>query len=445
MTWSKWLDSLRWPKVGEELLDILCPYLRIDTTNPPGDVAAAAGYLQAALEREGLPVTRLDAAAGQANLAATLNPGREPCLVLAHHMDVVPAVRENWSFDPFGGECRDGFLLGRGTLDMKGFGAMQLLAFLLLARAEVPLAGSLRLLATADEEVGGIDGAKWLAENHFDEAGGDYLLTEGSFGNLTPAGRIYYPTQVAEKGVSTVKLVTRGKAAHASSPSDDNAVVRMAAALSRLAVHSPARQATDIVRTFLKAVTWRFPGLTPEKVDAMDGETMHELLGSFKESKRAQVMLRNTYTVTIVKGGVAENVVPPYCEAMVDCRTLPGVSSDELLEELASVLGPEVEMSLAKESTGTESPLDTPLYRAIEETVRSVRPEAYVMPILTPGGTDCKHFRPRGVVCYGLVPFELAEGEDAGIHGADEKVSIENLKRGMKILLGIILRTIGKD
>ncbi len=428
-------------RLTDEAVSLLRDYLTIDTTNPPGDVSKAAGWVEALLHSEGVATKRFGPSPTKPNVVATIGEGDASTegFVLAHHMDVVPVVRDHWSADPFGGELRDGFIYGRGTLDMKGFGVMSLLALFALKRLGLPLRRPLRVLATADEEVGGIDGAKWLAAEHLDDVRGAFLLTEGSFARAGPRAT-YYAVQVAEKGVSTVKLTARGQAGHASSPRDDNSVVRIGRALARIGDYRSAPQALHLARRYLGS----FP---PQVLRLDDGRTLadlsdeelEDLIATLSGGSRIQHMLRNTFVPTMVNAGLGQNVIPPSCEAFVDCRTVPGLSSDDLLAELAAVIDDgTIELELVKSSVGTESPSDSELFEAIRSAVHAERPEALVVPYLTPGGTDCKHFRPKGIVCYGLIPFELDDKEAEGIHGVDERVSVENLERGLRILLGTV-------
>ncbi len=423
-----------------EALELLRDYLRIDTTNPPGDVSAAADWVESVLRSEGIEGRRLGPSTEKANIVATLGGGTQRPLVLAHHMDVVPAVREDWSVSPFGGEVRDGFIWGRGALDMKGFGVLSLVCALALKRENVAFKRPLRILATADEEVGGIGGAKWLAANHLEDVGGQFLLTEGSFARAGPRAT-YYAVQTAEKGVSTVKLTARGQPGHASSPRDDNAVIRIARAIARIGAYRSPPAALDLARRFVSAFpagVLRLDGgrSVPELTDL----EMEDLLQRLSGGTRIQNMLRNTFVPTMVNAGLGQNVIPPVCEAYVDCRSLPGVSGHDLLAEIASVIDdPEVALELVKSSSGTESPPENELMNAIREAVRSGCPEAIVVPYLTSGGTDCKHFRPHGIVCYGHIPFELDDAEAERIHGVDERVSVENLGRALRVLLRVVM------
>jgi acetylornithine deacetylase/succinyl-diaminopimelate desuccinylase-like protein len=431
----------------DEAVALLRDYVTIDTTNPPGDVSKAADWVEALLQSEGIATTRLGPSDAKPSVVATLgDAARDDAFVLAHHMDVVPAVREDWSLDPFGGILRDGFIYGRGTLDMKSFGVMTMLCAIALKRHAATLRRPLRILATADEEVGGIDGAKWLAANEFDAVRGQYVLTEGSFARAGPRAT-YYAVQVAEKGVSTVKLTARGQPGHASAPRADNAVIRIGRAITAIGSYRSPPRARDLARRYLAA----FP---PQVLRLQDGATIDDLsddeleqtLFSLAGGSRIQHMLRNTFVPTMVQAGLGQNVIPPVCEAHVDVRTVPGVTADDLLAELRDIIDdPEIELSLVKSSVGTESPLDTELFTAITDAVHAERPDALVVPYLTAGGTDCKHFRPKGVVCYGNIPFELDDKEAEGIHGVDERVSVENIERGMRILMRTVIHLCAQE
>ena len=310
-----------------------------------------------------------------------------------------------------------------------------------IKRAGIPLRRPLRILATADEEVGGIDGAKWLAETHLDAVGGEFLLTEGSFARVGPRAT-YYAVQAAEKGVSTIKLIARGQPGHASSPRDDNAIIRIARAIARIGVYRSPPAAIELARRFLAAFPPGILGLDRGRTvtDLTDLE-MEDLLHKLSGGSRVQNMLRNTFVPTMVNAGLGQNVIPPVCEAFVDCRSVPGVTGDDVLDEIAEVIDdPEIALELVKSSVGTASETDSELMDAIRAAVQMERPEAMIVPYLTSGGTDCKHFRPRGIICYGHIPFELDDKELEGIHGVNERISIENLERGLRVLLQVVLR-----
>jgi acetylornithine deacetylase/succinyl-diaminopimelate desuccinylase-like protein len=418
------------------VIGLLREYITIDTTNPPGDVSPAAAWVERVFNAGGIPTARLDASPSKANVVATIGNG-DPAsaLVLAHHMDVVPANASDWSVQPFSGDLRDGFLYGRGTLDMKAFGVLSMVVALALKESGVPLSRPVRILATADEEIGGIDGAKWLAENHLDDVRGEFLLTEGSFARAGPRAT-YYAVQIAEKGVTTARLSARGQPGHASAPRDDNAVLRIARAVARFSSYRSPPAALGLARRYLGAFPPKVLRLEEGRtVSDLSDTEMEDLLHQLSGGTRIQNMLRNTFVPTMVNAGMAQNVIPATAEAFVDCRLVPGVTLDDLREELAAVVDDsEITIDFVKASTGTESPVDSPLFDAIRAAVHTERPDAIVVPYLTSGGTDCKHFRPRGITCYGHIPFELDDSEAERIHGIDERVSLENLSRAMRIL-----------
>ncbi len=432
-------------KLLAEGIDLLREYVRIDTTNPPGDVAGTADWVEQCFEREGIATTRAGPSPDRANVSATIGAregGTGGALVLAHHMDVVPAVAADWTVDPFAADIRDGYLYGRGVLDMKGFGVLSMLCAFALHRAGVELKRPLRIIATADEEVGGVLGAKWLADNEMPSFGGELLLTEGSFG-WRGTQVTFYPIVIAEKGVSTVKLTARGKPGHASAPTEDNAVVRIGNAIHRLGEYRSPPRARELAGRFLEAfppelmelARGRGPGdLTDDEMEALILR-----LGGTRRSGRNVNLLRNTFTPTMVSAGVGQNVIPATAEAFVDCRSVPGVTGDDLLAELGEAIDDaEVEMELVKSSIGTESTPDTELYGALRDAILAEQPEAIVVPFLTGGGTDAKHFRPKGVACYGLIPVVLDEAAAGGVHGTDERVSLENLEHALRVLLRVV-------
>jgi acetylornithine deacetylase/succinyl-diaminopimelate desuccinylase-like protein len=434
--------AIDFAQLTNEAASLLSEYIAIDTTNPPGDVSKAADWVEGVLQTAGLETTRLVASPDKANVVATIDGSDDlRPLVLSHHMDVVGAPPEGWSVPPFGGVVKDGYVWGRGALDMKGFGVLTIVCALTIARMGISLRRPLRLLVTADEEVGGEWGSKWLAANHLDAAAGEFFWTEGSFGTRRDEG-VFYGIEAAQKGVSAVKVTTRGQPGHASAPTDDNAVVHMAQTLAKIGSHRSALGARDLVVRYLEALPKTLTKLDTVKFGDLTDEELDGVLQRLRtRGERTSNMMRNTFTPTMVQAGVGQNVIPAVCEAHLDVRSRPGVDGDAILAELASVIDDEtVELQLVKNSVGTESPIDTDLYRALCEAISSVRPGAVVIPYMGSGGTDAKHLRPHGVVCYGLVPFEPGTKDLQRIHGIDERVSFEDLERGLRIVLEVVLR-----
>lgn len=444
-------SEIDFSKLREEAIGLLSEYLALDTTNPPGDVSRAADWVEKVLQSDGIDTVRLGPSPDKQNVIGTI-PARGSLgfLVLHHHMDVVAAPSEGWTVDPFGGEVKDGFIWGRGALDMKGFGVMTMLAALAIKRLGVPLRRSLRILAAADEEVGGIDGAKWLAANHLDEIGGEFFLTEGSFGRARDEFT-YYPIQVGEKGVSAVKITVRGEPGHASAPPVNNAVVKMGRVIARLGDYRSKPEGKDSTVRFLEAFPKSFFDIGDRNFSDLSTEELEVTLAKLRTADEARIervpsAMRNTFTPTMVNASLGQNVVPPKCEAFVDVRSLPGKTGDDILAELAGAIGdPEVELELVKHSTGTESTMDTEFFEALKAAIKDERPNAITPPMRSAGGTDSKHFRPRGLVCYGLIPIEVPPAGLRGIHGFDERIKISDLEHGMRILVGLVSRLCLQD
>jgi acetylornithine deacetylase/succinyl-diaminopimelate desuccinylase-like protein len=433
-------------RLTDEAVGLLSEYLAIDTTNPPGDVSRAADWVEGVLGKAGIATKRLGASEDKSNVVATIDgsDGVRP-FVLSHHMDVVGAPTDQWSVDPFGGLVKDGYVWGRGALDMKGFGVLTIVCALELVRLGIPLRRPLRLVVTADEEVGGEFGAKWLASNHFDDVDGEFFWTEGSFATQRDEG-IFYGVEVAQKGVGAVKVTVRGEPGHASAPTEDNAVVRMSEVLAKIGRYRSPLGAREFVVRYLDALPRQLTRFEGSFEDLTDEELEDSLRRLRRRGERAPTMMRNTFTPTIVQAGVGQNVIPAVCEAYLDCRARPGVDGAAVLAEIASVIDDEtVELELVKNSIGTESSIDTEFFRALGGAITAVRPGAYVIPHMGSGGTDAKHLRPHDVVCYGLVPFEMAIGELHRIHGIDERVSSENIEVGLRIMWETVLRLCAKS
>jgi acetylornithine deacetylase/succinyl-diaminopimelate desuccinylase-like protein len=297
-----------------------------------------------------------------------------------------------------------------------------------------------RLVITADEEVGGELGAKWLAANHFDEVDGEFFWTEGSFATHRDEG-IFYGIEVAQKGVGAVKVTVRGEPGHASAPTEDNAVVRMSEVLARIGRYRSALGAREFVVRYLDALPRQLTKFEGSFEDLSDEELEDTLRRLRRRGERAPTMMRNTFTPTMIHAGVGQNVIPEICEAYLDCRARPGVDGDAVLAEIASVIDDDtVSLELVKNSVGTESPIGTEFFGALRDAITSVRPGAFVVPHMGSGGTDAKHLRPHDVTCYGLIPFEMAIGELHRIHGIDERVSVENIELGLRIAFDTVLR-----
>jgi len=408
-----------WARVSDEAIKTLQAYVRIDTSNPPGDTSKTADFLQGILEREGVPVTRYESAPGKAIVVARLKgSGAGRPILLLHHMDVVPADRSRWARDPFGADLVDGEIWGRGTADMKGLGVIHLLALLELKRQNVPLSRDIILMAVPDEEVGGDLGAQWMIAHHLAELDPEYVLDEGGFGSpdLYAAGTLVYGISVAEKKIMWIKLTVEGVAGHGSQPHDQNPNDRLVKALARL-------------------VSEPFP-----TGDVAVVRTLQQKAGTLQTNKFINAITHTTYSLTTLRSGVGEppkvNVIPSIAEATLDCRLLPGVTAEAWLAELRRRLGdPAVQIDVIYESEDSVvTPQDTPVYRALEAAIVRNKPGAIVSPILVPFGTDSNKFRHLNAKSYGIYPIAVPAELVGQMHSDAERVPAAELGIGARIM-----------
>jgi acetylornithine deacetylase/succinyl-diaminopimelate desuccinylase-like protein len=406
----------------DETTTLLQQYVRIDTSNPPGNTSKAADFLAGVLQREGIAVTRYESEPGKAivlaRLKATVTPPAGKAVLLLHHMDVVPADRSQWKMNPFSGTIQGSEIWGRGSLDMKGQGVAQLVAFLMLKRQGVPLSRDVILLAEPDEEVGGTMGARWMIANHYAELDPEYVIDEGGFGSrdLFTANTLVYGIAVAEKKLIWLKVRAEGVAGHGSQPNDQNPNDRLAKALGRLL------------------------GQPLPSSDFSVLNTMKSRVGTFAANKFTNAITHSTISLTWMRSGVGEppkiNVIPSVAEAGLDCRVLPGTTRDQWLDEIRRRLGdPALKIDVINESDDpVVSPQDTPVYRAIEAAILRRHPDAVVTPMLIPYGTDSNAFRPKGAKSYGIFPAILPADVVSQMHGDAEHMPLAAVREGAEVL-----------
>ncbi|MFA6450180.1 MAG: M20/M25/M40 family metallo-hydrolase [bacterium] len=436
-------------RLSEELQRHLIKLIQIDTTNPPGNEIVACNYIKEQLEAEGLECEIFESAPTRGNLVCRIKgDGSKRPVTIAGHLDVVPAAKEFWSVDPFGGEVKDGFIYGRGSLDMKFTVAMQMTVFMELKRRKIPLKRDVILLCVADEEMSGTYGMAYMVKNHFDKIDCEFEINEGGGYAIPLEGKNMYFCQPAEKGVCWFKVTTKGESGHGAVPRADNSVVQMAKALQKLAEPMPARQ-TEIVKTILNELATKvlpFPkGFALKQIfNPLLTKTILGAIGSANKdvAETISAMMRDTVSPTIVKGGSKENVIPEKCEAIIDCRILPGQTAVEFRNLLKSKVNVEdISLLLEEVPDPTESPMDTELYRAIERVVAKHDPTGVVIPFLMTGATDSRFFRKKGVTAYGFIPFKSSVPPDKylpTIHSVDERVPIDGLDFGVKMFYDLM-------
>ena len=410
-----------WKSVETEALQTLQGYVRINTSNPPGDVTKAADFLIDILKREGIEVKRFESGPGRSIVLARLkgNGTGGKAILLESHMDVVPTDAARWQSDPFGAAIGDGKMWGRGTIDMKGIGTSYLYAFLMLHRMKVPLTRDVLLMFVPDEEVGGAMGAEWMRKNHYDELDPEYVIDEGGFGSrdMFTAGKLVFGISVAEKKIMWMKLRAEGVAGHGSQPHDKNPNDHLMRALSRLFAEPIA--------------AGRFPVV----------DTMKQRIGGpLAENKFNNAIQQSTISLTSLRSGVGDppkvNVIPSVAEATIDCRLLPGTTAAQWIKEIERRLAdPSIKIEVINEGDDpVVSSQDTPLYRALEGAIKRQHPDAIVTPMTVPYGTDGNSFRPRGVKTYGFFPAIVPAASILSMHGDAEFIPADALGPAIQIL-----------
>jgi len=441
-----------WQAVGEAAADLLGRYLQIDTTNPPGNERAAAEFLAQALRERGFEPRLYPTVPGRANLVARLTCEQEPVagpLLLLHHMDVVPADEAAWRHPPFSGVAREGYVYGRGALDMKGFGVMELLALDLLRRSGEPLRRDVILMAVSDEEMAGAYGAGWMVTHEWERIRPAVVWDEGGFGITGDFGPcpIFY-VAVAEKQVLWPRVVARGEPGLASIPSNQSAIDRLMAALERLRSQRYPPRLTEVSAAMFKRLAEVVDFPRSLALRHVDHPLVWPLISpSLCDQPQIEAMVRNLVTVTRLRAGQKENVVPGEAEAGLDVRLLPGEDARTFVERLRRMVDDEhVTIELDEyEPPSLVSPHDGGFFATLEGVIRRHVPEALVVPMLTPGGTDSRFFRRRGVAAYGLIPVLVDQAEVSGMHGVDERISVENLRLGTHIVYDVLRRACALD
>jgi len=417
----------------------LSHYLQVDTTNPPGNEAAGARFLAGILEGAGIDYQIVESAPGRANLWARLpaaQPERaKPGIILLHHIDVVSASSGHWDMPPFSGAIQDGYVYGRGALDTKGLGIMQLQAFLALARSGAALNRDVVYMATADEEAGGYFGAGWLVENRpelFEGIG--FLVNEGGVGLQISDSQSVMKVEVTQKVPLWLRLTATGTPGHGSSPAPETAVTRLIRAAHRIInTEFPAR--------VIDPVNSMFRGMAPYQPTEQGRQDYADLTSAIErpgflmqlqiEQPSSHALLRNTCSLTRLAASDKVNVVPPEASLEMDCRLLPDQSPREFLKELAEIVDdPSIKVETLVNFDPAVSSTDTELFRAIEAVTATYFPGTPVIPSVAAGFTDSHFFRDLGIVSYGYSPVLIQRQDMRGVHGNNERISVKNLERG---------------
>jgi acetylornithine deacetylase/succinyl-diaminopimelate desuccinylase-like protein len=471
------IDRAQLARAGDELIETLRDLIRIPSVNPPSAAAPdgetrAARWIASALEDAGLQPEILELVDGRGSVIARLRgdgSGGEPLLLLSH-LDVVPAPPELWTHDPFAADVAEGYVWGRGAVDMKNLLAMELTVVRMLAaetRADGrdprtdPVPGLTRdviLAATADEEAGGLNGIGWIVAERPELIRAAGAINEIGGIATTFGGRRFYPIGVAEKGYAVYRLTVHGTWGHGSLPREDNAIVRAATVVTRLAVPGAPRP-TPTMRTFLDRVADELSGddglagsvrlirgLASEEPRLV--EAALDTVCDPASARMLRALLRDTISPTIIHSGLKYNVIPGEATVEVDCRVLPGTTEDDMREIVEGRLGDlagHVDVELVIHAPAVDAPVDHPLFALLERTIVDHDPAGIPVPFMVPFATDAKHTATLGIPTYGFAPLQLDPAEQFvdRFHGVDERVGVDALRWGLPVLYDVVRRYCG--
>ena len=439
--------STDWPAATAEALVHFKALLRIDTTNPPGNERAAADYLARVLDEEGIPYRIVESEPTRASLVARLTgSGKKPPLLLNAHLDVVPVERDRWTHDPFGAEEHDGCIWGRGAVDMKNMAAMSLMTLVLLKRTGVALDRDVIFAAVADEEAGSRLGAQFLVEQHPDLVRAEYVLNEIGAYTFYVGDAVFYPIQVAEKGICWFELTAEGTAGHGSMPRPDNAVVRLGRAIEALGTVRLPFHDVPVVESFLRGLVEKAPAFARRAVPLLARPAFARAFLNLvrrrdpEQAIALEALLRNTASPTVVRGGQKVNVIPSSATVLVDGRMLPGQTVNDFLAEVQRVVGSDLKVRILEQHEGQVFRTDTPLYEAIGQAIGKHHPGAVAVPIMIPGFTDAAAYARLGATCYGFAPVKMPRGLSytSLYHGHDERIPIDGFAWGLRVLVDLV-------
>ncbi|MGH9495447.1 MAG: M20/M25/M40 family metallo-hydrolase [Candidatus Sulfotelmatobacter sp.] len=431
-----------------EAISWLQGLIRINTTNPPGNELAAAKYLAAILDREGIHADVFESTPGRGFLVARLSSSAVPdpsrALLLMGHLDVVGVDSSKWNVEPFSGIIQDGYLYGRGAIDDKGMTIADLAVFIALKRSGAHLDRDVIFLAEGDEEAGGAAGMKVAVEKHWDKIASGFALNEGGR-VFEKNGKIQYVgVQASEKVMVNVDVIATGTSGRASVPLKDNPVTHLAAAISKISSYEAPIQFNAVTRAY-------FDGLAPIE-DEETGKWIRALQSSDRADHAARwisdanpswnAMLRDTVTPTMLQAGIRPNVVPSEARGVINVRLLPGNMIEPLVAKLQKLVNdPQVRLEVepGEGETAPSSSLNSELYASITRVAGKEFPSAAVLPYMSTSATDSTPLRMRTVQAYGLLPFPMTQDDLSRIHGDNERIQLDNFRKGLEFLNDVVV------
>jgi acetylornithine deacetylase/succinyl-diaminopimelate desuccinylase-like protein len=427
-----------WTSLDAEALDYFRHYLRFDSSDPPGNTAAAVGYLKGILDKAGIASRTFAAEPGKVSLVAEIpGPAALKPFLMMSHADVVPAVPAQWSHQPFAADLADGYVWARGAIDNKAHGIMALMTMLAFKRYQIALRRGLEMMINPEEEVGGEKGAQWMVESHWDAINPAFAVNEGGSGrpNLLGIKGVAFQIAIAEKRVMWLRLTAHGHAGHGSVPRADNPNLILIEGLTRLLAEQPPIRLTSLVKRSLKTIAPRLS--SPANIELANLDQAAQLALALKgplSDDTIQATLRDTISPTMLNSGLKANVIPSTAEATLDCRLLPGTDPEAFLDRMRKLMNDSriVIDYIQRPDSPPPSPDAGEAWDAIAKIVAADFPGGLMVPTMTTGGTDSRFLRAKGVPAYGFIPIILDENEARRFHGVDERLSVENLDRGIR-------------
>jgi acetylornithine deacetylase/succinyl-diaminopimelate desuccinylase-like protein len=445
-------NAIDYDKLTQEATDFLSKYIKINTTNPPGNEMEAAKLLKEKFLSEGIPATTWEPEPGRGIIAARLRGigEKKKALIVLSHMDVVPAVASEWKVPPFSGEVKDGYVWGRGALDDKGPGVIGLMSMLAIKRAGILLNRDIIFVATGDEEEGGKMGAGWFTEHEkdiFSDAG--YLVTEGGGIQELPDGKKLYKVAVTEKTPLWIRLTSTGTEGHAAAPASDTSVTRLIRALSKVIDFQPRIRVIGPVQDEFHTIAELEHG-PPQWLDLASSLRDLTFARKFLEDPSQNAKVRDTIAPTVLQGSDKTNIIPAVAYAEIDCRLLPGDDQKHFLGNIKKLINDDsIKIEVRLDSPPTpSSPSKSILMSAIEELARKYD-KCPVVPTMVSGFTDSRYFRRRDIVSYGFTPLDLPLAEfrnvhGIGVHGIDERLPVKEIGPAIKRMT-MLLEIFGKE
>ncbi len=438
--------DILWSSIHDEALLHFRNLLRLNTSNPPGNEIIAVNYLSQILKKEEIPFEVIESGPGRANLIARFSSGGpEGALLLSSHLDVVPAEEGKWKYPPFEAKIEEGYLWGRGTIDMKHMAVYSLMTLLLMKRYGIKIKRDIIWAAVADEEAGCEFGSRYLVENHPDLLWSEYALNELGGFTIHSGTKRFYPIQVAEKGFVWLKIKATGEAGHGSLPHGKSAIVKVAHAVDRLHRHYLPRHGHRIAESFILSLASGrgFPAsLFLRAVTKPYGDFFLKFLPDRDAARFFVATLHNTACPTGLEAGQKINVIPSEAALLVDGRILPGKSPESFLKELRQLLGKDFYIEILHQAQGTETSVDTPLFQTLQEVLEERDPGSEAIPYLIAGFTDATNYQKLGIKTYGFSPIKLPPNLVFSklYHNHNERIPLEGFQWGLETFFEAVKR-----